>query len=81
MVLNKEHGKPMDYRLKLDEKAWEQHQWNLRELSDALDVPYQTVLYWNQGRSMPKLPALMKLLKVLKCRFEDLLDVYPSFYT
>jgi DNA-binding Xre family transcriptional regulator len=73
-------GKPMDYRLRLDEEAWRRQQWNLRELSEALDTSYQNVLYWNQGRAVPKLPMLVKIMKVLNCRFEDLLELYPSFF-
>jgi transcriptional regulator with XRE-family HTH domain len=73
-------SKPMHFRLKLDEKAHEIHQWNLRELAEALDLPYQSVLYWNQGRCMPKLHTLLKLLDILGCPFEALVEVYPSFY-
>jgi DNA-binding XRE family transcriptional regulator len=43
-------------------------------LAELVDVPYQTILAWNQGRSMPKMGMLLELLKVLNVRFEDLLD-------
>jgi hypothetical protein len=61
-------------RLRLHEIAQGQHQWNLRYLSDLIDVPYQTVLSWNQGRSMPKMPMLVNLLKILNVTFEELMD-------
>jgi DNA-binding XRE family transcriptional regulator len=43
-------------------------------LAELVDVPYQTILSWNQGRSLPKMAMLIELLKVLNVGFEELLD-------
>ena len=61
------------FRLRLYEVVHAQD-FNLRILAELVDVPYQTILAWNQGRSMPKMGMLLELLKVLNVRFEDLLD-------
>jgi transcriptional regulator with XRE-family HTH domain len=71
--------KHVDYRLKLMELALERQRWNLRELADALDAPYQNILYWNQGRAMPNMRTLLRILKLLQCRFEELVELYPHF--
>ena len=32
-------------------------------------------MYWNQGRTVPRLPMLVKLCRLLSCRIEDLLEM------
>lgn len=48
--------------------------WTLRELADRMDLDPQTVYYWNQGRSRPRLNSLLKLCALLECGVEDLLE-------
>ena len=61
------------FRLRLHEIVQAQD-FNLRMLAELVDVPYQTLLSWNQGRSLPKMAMMLELLKILNVRFEDLLD-------
>ena len=61
------------FRLRLYEIVHEQD-FNLRKLAELVDVPYQTVLSWNQGRSLPKMAMILELIKVLNVSFEELLD-------
>lgn len=61
-------------RLRVAEVAARNKGWNMRKLAEKLELDHQTVLYWNQGRSCPRLPALLKLCRLLECSVEDLLD-------
>ncbi|MCE3233828.1 MAG: Helix-turn-helix domain [Vampirovibrio sp.] len=60
-------------RLKIAEVARRNKGWNMRKLADKLDLDHQTVMYWNQGRSYPRLPTLVKMCRLLECTLEDLL--------
>ena len=64
-------GKSM--RLRIAEVAHRNKGWNMRKLADRLELDHQTVLYWNQGRSYPRLPVLVKLCRLLGCTLEELL--------
>ena len=44
----------------------------MKRLAVELDIEYQTVLYWNQGRSFPRLKTLYRLCQVLDCTLEEL---------
>lgn len=60
-------------RVRLTELS-RQKGWTLRMLADVLGVDYQTVLYWNQGRSYPRLPTMLRLMQLLDCTIDELLD-------
>ncbi len=60
-------------RLRIAEVAHRNKGWNMRMLSEKLDVEHQTVLFWNQGRTVPRLPMLLRLCRLLGCRVEDLI--------
>lgn len=45
---------------------------NMREVAE-LGLDHQTVMYWNQGRSYPRLPTLLQLCRLLECTVEDLI--------
>lgn len=60
-------------RLKIAEMAQRNKGWSMRKLADRLDLDHQTVMYWNQGRTYPRLPTLVKLCRLLECTLEDLL--------
>jgi transcriptional regulator with XRE-family HTH domain len=62
------------YRLRLLEAA-QRRGFNLRQLSEQLDIPYQTFMYWNQGRALPKLPQLLHLLHRLDCQLDELVEL------
>jgi DNA-binding Xre family transcriptional regulator len=66
-------GKGSIMRLYIAEIARRNKGWNMRKLADRLDLDHQTVLYWNQGRTYPRLPTLVKLCRLLECTLEDLL--------
>jgi hypothetical protein len=59
-------GTDRKLRLRLAELAQEHYRFNLRQLSDHTGISYQTLLYWNQGRSTPPLPRFIELLKWFK---------------
>jgi DNA-binding XRE family transcriptional regulator len=65
-------------RLRIAEMAREKRGWNMRRLADELDLDHQTVLYWNQGRTNPRLPMVIKLLRLLGCNLEELVSEEPS---
>lgn len=65
--------KGSNMRLYISEIARRNKGWNMRKLADRLDLDHQTVLYWNQGRTYPRLPTLVKLCRLLECTLEDLL--------
>lgn len=64
----------MDMRLKISEIAFKNKGWNMRKVAERLEVPHQTVLYWNQGRSTPRLRMLIRLCRLLECTLEDLVQ-------
>lgn len=59
--------------LRIAEVARRKKGWTLKRLADELEQEYQTVLYWNQGRSYPRVPTLLKLCAVLDCTLNDLI--------
>lgn len=61
-------------RLRIAELARQQKGWNMRKVAERMDVEHQTILYWNQGRSFPRLPILMRLCRLLECSVEDLVN-------
>lgn len=64
----------MIQRIRVAEVARQQKNWSMRRVSEELEVDHQTVLYWNQGKSYPRLPMLVRLLKLLGCSFQELVD-------
>lgn len=60
-------------RLRIAETAYRNKGWNMRVLAEKLDVDHQTVLFWNQGRTVPRLPMLLRLCRLLGCTVEDLI--------
>jgi len=60
-------------RLRIAEIARRNKGWTMTKLAEKMDLNHQTVLYWNQGRAFPRLPTLLRLLRLLECRLEDLL--------
>lgn len=60
-------------RLRVGELARKNRGWSMRKLAERLDVDHQTIMYWNQGRSYPRLPILIQLCRLLGCTVEDLL--------
>lgn len=61
-------------RLLVAEVARRNKGWSMARLADKLELDHQTVMYWNQGRSYPRLPALVKMCRLLECTLEELLD-------
>lgn len=60
-------------RLRIAEVAYGNKRWTMRKLAEKLELDHQTVMYWNQGRSYPRLPTLVKMCRLLDCTMEDLL--------
>lgn len=44
------------------------------ELADQLGLDHQTLYYWNQGRSTPRVPTLLSICTVVGCTWADLGD-------
>ncbi len=61
-------------RLKVSEISLKNRGWTMRELSERLMVDHQTVMYWNQGRTYPRLPMMLKVCHMLGCKLDDLVD-------
>ena len=61
-------------RLRIAEVAWRNKGWSMKKLAEQLDLDHQTVMYWNQGRTHPRLPTLLQLCRLLRCKVEDLVD-------
>ena len=59
-------------RIRVAELAMQQRGWTMRILSEKLDVDHQTVMYWNQGRAVPRLPMLLRLARLLGCTLDEL---------
>jgi transcriptional regulator with XRE-family HTH domain len=47
---------------------------SMREVATQLGVDHQTVLYWNQGRALPRLPMFLRLSVLLDCKLDTLLE-------
>jgi transcriptional regulator with XRE-family HTH domain len=47
---------------------------SMREVATQLGVDHQTVLYWNQGRALPRLPMFLRLSQLLDCKLDTLLE-------
>ncbi len=60
-------------RLRIQEFASKRHM-SMRKLADKLSLDYQTVLYWNKGRSFPRLTLLIRVARILCCRIDDLIE-------
>lgn len=43
------------------------------QLADMLGVSRPTVIYWEQGKSMPHVKYIKSLASILKCKVSDLL--------
>ena len=50
--------------------------WTMRTVAEILGVDHQTVMYWNQGRSYPRLPTLIRLSQLLNTTIEDLITLH-----
>jgi DNA-binding XRE family transcriptional regulator len=61
-------------RLRIAELARQKKGWNMRRVAENMEVDHQTILYWNQGRTYPRLPVLIRLCRLLECSVEDLLN-------
>jgi transcriptional regulator with XRE-family HTH domain len=61
-------------RLRIAELARLKKGWNMKKVAEKMDVEHQTILYWNQGRSYPRLPVLLRLCRLLECSIDDLLN-------
>lgn len=46
----------------------------MKQLSIRLNISHQTVLYWNQGRSFPRLGMLKTLQRFFRCSLDDLVE-------
>ena len=68
----------MQLRLRVAELALAYRGWNMRHLSEQLDVDHQTVMYWNQGRAFPRLPMLLKVCQLLGCTLDELVEQRPK---
>ena len=68
----------MQLRLRVAELALAHRGWNMRLLSEQLDVDHQTVMYWNQGRAFPRLPMLLTLCRMLGCTLDELVEQRPE---
>ncbi len=61
-------------RLRIAELARLNKGWSMRKVAERLKMEHQTILYWNQGRTCPRVPTLMRLCRLLECTVEELLD-------
>jgi DNA-binding XRE family transcriptional regulator len=61
-------------RIRIAESARDYRGWTMKTLADELDVDHQTVLYWNQGRSFPRLPMFVRIAALLGCSMHDLVE-------
>jgi len=46
----------------------------MKQLAERLAISHQTVLYWNQGRSFPRLGMLTVLQRFFRCSLDDLVE-------
>lgn len=63
----------MGIRVRLAEHAYAKG-LTLRRVAEILEVDYQTVLYWNRGKSLPKMRTLLYLCQLFGCEMEQLID-------
>jgi len=61
-------------RLRVSELTAQKLGWTMKQLAEFLGVEHQTVMYWNQGRSYPRLPMMLKLCHLFNCELHDLID-------
>ncbi len=61
-------------RLRIAELSQHLRGWTMKDLSEHLMVDHQTVMYWNQGRSYPRLPTMIKVCHLLGCNLDELID-------
>lgn len=61
-------------RLRIAEVSLQKRGWTMKQLAERLKVDHQTVLYWNQGRSFPRLPMMVKLCQILGCKLDELVQ-------
>jgi len=61
-------------RMRISELACEKKGWTMKQLADMMGVEHQTVMYWNQGRSFPRLPMLIRLCRLVGCTLDDIID-------
>lgn len=64
-------------RIKVHESA-KAKGFSMREVARQLGVDHQTVLYWNQGRALPRLPMFLKLSQLLDCKLDTLLETFKD---
>jgi transcriptional regulator with XRE-family HTH domain len=70
-------SRPKEYcsmRIRIADAALKFKGWSMKELAKHLHVEHQTVMYWNQGRTYPKIPTLMDICKLLECSLDDLIE-------
>lgn len=60
-------------KLKVAEIAKKNKNWKMSKLAKELEMDPQTVMYWNQGRSYPRFPTLVRLCRLLECSLDDLI--------
>lgn len=61
-------------RLRLRELLRRNQQGTLKDLCQHLQVDYQTVANWNQGRAFPNLVKALALCQLLQCTMEELVE-------
>jgi transcriptional regulator with XRE-family HTH domain len=60
------------FRIRLSELCFQQGV-TMRALAAMLEVDYQTVMYWNQGRAYPRLPMIVRLADYFNCSLDELI--------
>ncbi len=68
----------MQLRLRVAELALAHRGWTMRKVAERLGVDHQTVMYWNQGRTFPRLPMMLTLCRVLGCKLDELVGHKPK---
>ena len=63
-----------DMRMRIAEVAYRKKGWTMKQVSEHLKVDHQTVMYWNQGRSLPRLPVLVRLCRLLGCGLDEMIE-------
>ncbi|MCA9799501.1 MAG: helix-turn-helix transcriptional regulator [Cyanobacteria bacterium HKST-UBA06] len=64
----------MPERLRLKELVRQKNLGTMKDLCDLVDVDYQTMANWNQGRAFPSLKRTLQLCHVLGCTVEELVE-------
>ena len=60
-------------RLKISELCTAQNR-TMDDLALQMRCDPQTVYMWNQGRSVPRLPTFVRLMRALKCTWDQIID-------